>query len=309
MPPDRATSLGFVILSHGDPALLARLVDRLNGLYGCPPIACHHDHSQAPLNQRAFPANVRFVTPHIATGWGRLSVVEAGLAAMRLLVATADPDWMMLLSAADYPVCPAASVLDELARSPYDAYLDARPVRGQPSGAATFAETPNSQLTHFELPGLRRLKWQFYVAAQVWLPIPKSRPHWRVGRITRPLPFAGIHPFRHGFAAYYGDHWFTANRRAAQSLLAPTREQKRLYRHLRLRAQADECYYQTILANTPGLNICLDNKRYAEWRGGNAHPVLVERQHVPAILASGAHFARKFALGSAAIPEIDRAID
>ena len=305
---DAQITIGFAILSHGSQALLARLVERLNQLYSNPPIACHHDFSQSALDTRAFPSNVRFVTPHQATGWGKISVVSAGLAAMRLLADTADPDWLVLLSAADYPVKSADAVRAELANSSCDVYLDARPVRGQPAGAASVAGAPNSKLSHFTLASNIDLKWQFYVGAQLWFPVPKNKPRWRLGRVTMPLPFAGSHPFDASFSAHYGDHWFTANRRALQALLAPTVVQQRLFKHLRLRAQADECYYQTILANTPGLRICLDNKRYAEWNGGGSHPVPVESQHVPAILASGAHFARKFELHSPAIAAIDAAI-
>jgi hypothetical protein len=304
-----AHRIGFVILSHGDQALLARLVARLDHLYGKPPIACHHDFSQSRIDTAAFADNVRFVTPSVATGWGKLSVVTAGLAALRLLVETADPDWFVLLSATDYPVRSADAVLAELESSPFDAYVDARPVRGQAPGAATFGGEPNPKLDHFVLPSNIQLKWRFYVGAQLWAPVIKSRPKWRLGRVTLPLPFAAPGPFRAGFSAYYGDHWFTANRRAAAALLLDDDRAKALRKHLVRRAQADECYYQTILANTPGLRICLDNKRYAEWNGGGAHPVAVEIEHVPAILASGQHFARKFALTSPAIAEIDRAID
>ncbi|WP_242186922.1 beta-1,6-N-acetylglucosaminyltransferase [Sphingomonas sp. CARO-RG-8B-R24-01] len=302
---NHAVSIGFVILSHGDAALLRRLVDRLNILYEMPPIACHHDFSQAPLDTRAIPGNVRFVEPAIATGWGKLSVVTAGLAALRLLVETADPDWFVLLSATDYPVRAADLVRAELASSPYDAYIDAQCVRGQPGGAATFACEPNPKLSHFSLPSNVALKWQFYVGAQLWVPMPKNRPRWRIGRVTLPLPFAGPNPFGAGLSAYYGDHWFTANRRAMAVLLEDSKPAEQLRQHLVRRAQADECYYQTILGNTAGLNICRDNKRYAEWNGGGAHPVAVEVAHVPAILASGAHFARKFALHSPAIEQID----
>ena len=139
------TTIGFVILSHGDQALLARLVSRLDQLYNNPPIACHHDFSQAPLDTAAFPGNVRFVQPSVATGWGKLSVVTAGLSALRLLVETADPDWFVLLSATDYPVRAAELVMHELATTRHDAFLDTRLVRGQTPGAATPDRRSESQ--------------------------------------------------------------------------------------------------------------------------------------------------------------------
>jgi hypothetical protein len=62
-----ADPVGFAILSHGDQRQLRRLVDGLNLHYGDPPIACHHDFSQAPLDTTLFPSNVRFVVPPYRT--------------------------------------------------------------------------------------------------------------------------------------------------------------------------------------------------------------------------------------------------
>ena len=91
--------IGFVILSHRDPAQLLRLVVTLNRLYDDPPIACHHDREQSPIDPGIFPGNVRFVEPSVRTGWAKWSVVRGFLAALRLLYDHAAPDWFVLLSA------------------------------------------------------------------------------------------------------------------------------------------------------------------------------------------------------------------
>ena len=108
-----SASIAFVLLSHREPAQLLRLVTTLNRLYDDPPIACHHDFSQCPLDTANFPGNVRFVTASIRTGWAKWSVVRAMLAALRLLYDHADPDWFILLSGADYPIRDAAAVRAE----------------------------------------------------------------------------------------------------------------------------------------------------------------------------------------------------
>lgn len=304
-----APTIGFVILSHGDERLLKRLVDRLDQLYDAPPIAVHHDFSQAALDTSTFSGNVEIVERSITTGWGKFSVVSAGLAALQLLYRDRGPDWFVLLSAADYPVRPAAAVREELAGSQYDAFIDSQLIPGQQPGAASIDGPPNPKLGHFSLPSNRHLKWQFYLGARIWFPLLKKNPRWRIGRHTIQLPFAASGPFGSELSCYYGDHWFTANRRAAQALLTKDSRQAGLSQHLRLRAQADECYYQTILCNTPGLSICLDNKRYAEWNGGGAHPMAIAPEQVDTIVASGAHFARKFTLNSVAVTKIDRKVD
>jgi hypothetical protein len=42
--------IGFIIVSHKVPTQLMRLIDRLNQLYGDPPISCHHDLHHHPIN-------------------------------------------------------------------------------------------------------------------------------------------------------------------------------------------------------------------------------------------------------------------
>ena len=75
-------SVGFVILSHQAGGQLLRLTRRLAAEYNNPPIVCHHDFGQAPLDISAFGDRVRFVRPHLATSWGKLSVVHAVLSAI-----------------------------------------------------------------------------------------------------------------------------------------------------------------------------------------------------------------------------------
>lgn len=298
------TTIGFVILSHRGPEALLRLSRALNILYDGPPIVCHHDFSQAKLDRLLFPANLRFVDPSRRTSWGKWAVVEATLAALRLLYADGGPDWFVLLSAADYPIRSGREVADELAASPFDAFLDAHPLDGASAGAQLHAPA-NAQLGHFEAPGNVRLSWRRYIGAELWLPRIRREPRWRVGRHTLQLPWAARGPFGPRFGCFYGDHWFTANRQAAGVLLRPTERHLRLRRHLRMRACVDECYYQTVLCNAAGLSISLDNKRYAEWNGGGAHPMDLTESELPAAFASGAHFARKFTPGSPALDALD----
>jgi hypothetical protein len=298
--------LGFVILSHREPAQLLRLTRTLTRLYDAPPIACHHDFSQSDLNEAAFPANVAFVRPSVPTGWGKWGVVDGALGALDLLYRDGGPDWFVLLSAADYPVRPAAEVLEELRSAEVDAFIDFREIGDSHASAQRFGPG-NPRLDHFESEGNRSLKQARYVGAQIWLPmLRRSGRGWRLGRYTMHLPFPSPrHPFAADMRGFHGDHWFTANRRVAQLLLSPSPRHLQLRRHLRRRASPDECYYQTVICNEPGLRLSRDNKRFAEWNGGGAHPRELTAREIDAMLSSGAHFARKFAHGSPVLDRLD----
>ena len=117
--------LGFVILSHTEPEMLMRLVERLKADFNNPPIACHHDMHQLSLNTSAFPS-VRFVAEPLRTSWGHISLVHAFRLALQLLYEENPPDWFVLLSGSDYPIKSGEAINAELSSSPYDAYLDHR---------------------------------------------------------------------------------------------------------------------------------------------------------------------------------------
>lgn len=307
-----SASIGFVLLSHREPAQLLRLVTTLNRLYDDPPIACHHDFSQCPLDTANFPGNVRFVTASIRTGWAKWSVVRAMLAALRLLYDHADPDWFILLSGADYPIRDAAAVRAELLAGDADAFIDYRQVGDTAAGALEKFGPRNPELGQFESDGNRRLKWSHYEGAELWFPIVRLNDggrRVRPGRYTLHLPFATpLSPFSPAFPCFYGDHWITGNRRVAGVLLNPTAQHVRVQKHLRMRAIPEECYYQTVLCNEPGLRLIRDNRRYAQWNGGGAHPQLLTDADLPALRASTAHFARKFAHGAPVLDRIDASL-
>lgn len=300
-------SVGFVILSHAHPEQALRLVDTLNRMYHFPPIAWHHDLSQSPLDVAKVLPNVRLVTPSLRTGWGKFSVVRAFLAALELLYTSDDPDWFCLLSGADYPTSSADAVLQELEAAECDAFLDVHQL-GPTRPRAQIVGDWNPSLAHLETSEQYRAKDRFYNKGQLWVPLLRTRPRLRLGRHTFHLPIDGRHPYSSHFGLFWGDHWFTANRRAADVLLSPTANHRKLARHLTRRVFPEECYYQTVLCNSPRLTICRDNRRFAVWNGGGAHPMMLGEAELPPILASGAHFARKFAPGAPVLDDLDRTL-
>lgn len=85
--------IGFILLTHSEPAQILRLVDRLNAMFHWPPIVCHHNFSLCSLSIETFSANVSFVRPHIQTKWADFSVIEATVRAIRQMYeVTEGPD-------------------------------------------------------------------------------------------------------------------------------------------------------------------------------------------------------------------------
>jgi hypothetical protein len=51
-----------------------------------------------------------------------------------------------------------------------------------------------------------------------------------------------------------------------------------------------------------------DNRRFTDWNGGGAHPRILTEDDLPAMLSSGAFFARKFAHASPVLERLDEAL-
>ena len=118
-------SIGFILLTHSKSHQISRLVTTLNSIFDHPPIVRHHDFSKSYLRTDDQPKNISFVHPHLETDWGRFSVVEATFSALQLMHENlASPDWIVLLSGADYPIKPAKQILQDLASTSYDVHIN-----------------------------------------------------------------------------------------------------------------------------------------------------------------------------------------
>ena len=121
--------IGFVLLTHSEPDQVLALTQVLSELYDGPPIVCHHDFTQCPLDKSLFSSNVRFVEPHFPTFWGCFSIVPATIAGLRLLMRGPNPpDWIYLLSGSDYPTLSPDKVLSMLGETQFDAFIDHREI-------------------------------------------------------------------------------------------------------------------------------------------------------------------------------------
>jgi hypothetical protein len=298
--------IGFVIMSHQSGGQLLRLIQALNQVYDHPPIGCHHDFSQAQLDTRLFPSNVKFVRPSRRTAWGRMMTVDAGLDALRLLYDDGSPDWFVLLGISDYPIMTADRVLEDLRTTPADAFLDYRSV-GQPD--LCIGPAANPALDHFDYPENRRIAERWYLGMQVWMPILRRKPHggFRLGRATKYLPINyPFTPFDDRFRCYNGSHWFSGSRKAAHILINSTDKHQDVRLYFSRRAIPEESYYQTVLCNSD-LRIDRHNRRFERWEGG-AHPRWLTSPDLDRMLGSPCHFARKFHPDEPVLDQIDEAL-
>jgi hypothetical protein len=277
-------NIGFVILSHRSPTQLKRLTNALNDSYGPIAIICHHDFRSCELNPDDYSSSVTFVRPNLPTSWGGISIVLAELAALNVLYSEADPEWVVILSGSDYPVRHPDLVMNELASTSWDAFLDYHRI-----GAESGCESITGSVSAYDHP-----EW-----------IALARERYLGGGIRNTGRSVFFTTTRRCFA---GDHWLTANRRAARALLEAVQTDSSILEYFRNCLVPDEAVYQTILCNDSSLQICPDNRRYSDWSAGGLHPKNLEIDDLSAVFRSEAYFARKFAPESSALDYLDQAL-
>lgn len=270
-------TVGFVLLTHNKPHQTIRLIGTLNRMFDEPPIVCHHDFSKSEFPKDTLPKNVSLVLPYLETGWAKFSVVEAMLQALQLMYKDKlSPDWFILLSGSDYPIKPAKQILHDLEESSYDAHISHRLI--------SYKNYP----TKWEEECYKR-----YFSIKI--PLPLSRRHIN---ITHPSLAGRFVPFSEDFRCYAGEHWFCANRKAAEYLIEFHNTKPALasyYRKLdRYHISPDESYYQTIFCNAPHLKVYNNHWRYIDWSAKKFHPKTLMLEDLLKLQASSAHFARKF---------------
>lgn len=294
-----APPIGFILLTYREPDQILRLTSRLRELYGPgTPIAIHHNFDQCPLDVGRFGAGVTFVRPHLPTGWGNWITVDAMLRALRLLYREGGPDHTVLLSGADYPIASPERVLGDLRAGAADAYIDARPVRPwhrdplveKPLGHGVNDGGPNQEVC------FRRYYSTIYRVLGVRI------------RIRSPLLAPFLTPFSRRFRCWAGEHWWTLGRRGAEHLLRTSEERPELGRWFAARHVPEEAYVHTVLCNAPGLRVTTNAFRYVDWTSHAPSPRELGLSDLPRLLASGAHFARKFRPEDPVLDELDRSL-
>jgi len=291
------SQIGFVLLTHNKPHQILRLVERLNSMFGHPPIVCHHDFGKCPLPDGFLPGNVEFVQPHVETKWGEFSLVEAMLRALEQMYRRPDsPDWCVTLSGSCYPTKPAAQILANLNAGGCDAHFDGMDLSPEA------LHTPQ-----------QKLYFRRYCIKEVAYPSLDKRLRPRLRRFRLPqFVTRRLLPYHDGLRCFAGSQWFTVGRRAAEYIIAfqKTSDAAALERYYQGIEFSDESYFQTVVYNVPDLKIHSGNWLYLEWIENVYHPKQLTLDDLNALQASPTHFARKFdADHPDVLDALDRMID
>ncbi len=294
--------VAYLVTSHREPEQVLRLVRVLREQPGAE-VFVRHDQRRAPLARAEIEsAGGRMVQDGIDIEWGGWSYLQVLLGGLRAVARQADPDWVLVLSGQDYPLAHHAELEAFLAREGRDAHLadawrlDPLALTGGPQDEFVLRYA----YRHFRAPQRARE-----------IRLPRRLAYTRA--MPPPLPpLVGMRrartPFRPGLRCHVSADWPTLSRRALRAVLELPGRHAKLMRHLRGSFAPSECFFATALMNDSGLTVGTGPHRYTRFPPGAPNPRTLTGHDLNAMLASGAHFARKFdrAVDSGVLDELDR---
>lgn len=263
------------MLSHRDPPLLRRLIQRIHE--GSNTVALvHHDPRGIPHGLEPNDRTL-LVQDTAHCDWGRMNLAHGFL---RLLEETRrlvpDFSWLLLISGQDYPAQSLSRTESELAETEADAFIQWYPVMTdrRDNHHPWQVRCRNRYLHRIRIPGSRRS-----------------------------VPWHRSSPFRDDLRLYIADTWVNLNASAVDHALAQRARMAHVERYLYWCPNPAEALLPTLLLNdAEQLKIVTDHKRYIRWIEGKRNPEFLGPEDLPRLSTRGAFFARK--LDSQRTPEM-----
>ncbi len=292
-----STTVCWFIQSHRDPEQILRLLRTLRrGSDG--PIVLRHDHDVLALDTGPFTA---IPGVHLLRGSGR-QIRGAYSCQPQPYLDLVDwlerdrvsYDWLINLTAQDYPVTPVARIEEFLAASTADGFLRWWDVESAESPWSRRKARNRYWHRYRRLPAgseavLRALRWITWVTPLHF--------YFDYG------PQIGVRllrtPFDDGLRCLGGRSWWTLRRPAVRYLRDFLAARPEVERHYRGTVVPEESMVQTILVGSRRFDLVNDDLRFIDYsRSVRGSPRTLTAADLPLLAAGNYHFARKFDLGT-----------
>lgn len=269
--PPHGVIVAYLILAHGNPDQLLRLVERLPPES---PIFLHFDQRAAPsLYARTHEllgrtGRVEFVERYYCR-WGNIGIVQGTMSLIHALVQSKKNfDYAMLISGSDYPIKSNREISSFLQANSGKEFIESfcitEPNRW--SGFGGLYKTPE-----------KALGWHVRFRSRVWrLPIVRRPPL--------------------GLRVHGGSQWWCLTRGAIRHISSYVAQHPELIRFFSRSFIPDESFVQTVVSNSPfASKVTGDDLRLTIWdRPAPPYPATLKAADYPILDQSPKLFARKF---------------
>lgn len=303
----RPIRMCYYMQTHAKPVQIARLVRLIREGSPNSTILIDHDASVAPLDPAIFGSLQDVHVFNGRGGYGDWSHLDRYFAAVDWLDDQgAEFDWFQNLTGQDYPLRPIGDIEKMIADGGYDGYLQyapAFPERTPPN--ADWGAGPDYRPCQ---PFDARQRFE-YAHRFFGLPTPAKqrllRPFMIVNRVQPwfqvALAFsaAGIRRkstiFSEDFVAYGGSFFCALTPACVRYARDFARENPAVVNFFRAALAPEESFLQTVLVNSGKFRLTPEGTHYVDFTNSRYnHPKVLGVADLPALMASDAHWARKF---------------
>lgn len=261
--------IAHLILTHAEPAQLARLISRLKH----PDADCYiHLDLKTPIRDFLFLAadkQVFFVAKREKVKWGAYSIVQATVNGFEAILQSGkEYDYINLLSGQDYPLMSAAAIHEYLTIHPGKAFMHTLLVNTEWQEAIP-------RLTQYHLSAYN-IGRKYTIERIINSLLPK-----------RKMP--------DGLIPVGRSQWFTITAKHAAYIVTYLKNNHYVKRFFKLTWGSDEIVFQTILYNSAFReDIVNNNLRYIDWSEGKPSPATFTIKDADRLMNCGKLYARKF---------------
>jgi hypothetical protein len=301
----------FLILNHRPPEQLLRLLRAIRRQLPDAPLVVHHDRFHTSLDPDVLNpvGGAHLITSDFPVRWGDFSLIDCTWRSMSWIAENIDFDWLVLLSAQDYPIRPLAGLPEHLAGTGADALLTASPIDDLPSASQRrdmrrrylyqyqAAVTPHAGPCHDGLWKTLRVS----VAKPVDV-INYVQPYFKIYKFPDAMPWrfglrALVTPFTADGPCWFGSAWYCLARKAVAYLDQFVQQHPASIDYYRATIYPDESATATILNNAADIVVKPCTTHYAKWTNPRSgHPDILTARDLADLARSPAYFARKFDL-------------
>lgn len=302
--------IAFLVLNHRHPAQLIRLLTTIRLQLPEAPIVVHNDKFREDLPRSILKpiGNVQLLTAHKPITWGDFSVVDAYRWSLTWMMEYVEFDWVVLLSAQDYPIKPLSGLGNYLAENDADALLRAVPITELTKAAArrdmrrryfyqykpATMHSQDAQISDNLRNILRRRTGGLVDVINI------LQPYFKIYRLPDRMPYrvgcrAHTTPFEHNRPCWHGPMWFSLSRHATEFVLTYMCHHPEYVDYYRRTIIPDESIIATLIYNAPNLRVENRDVHYTRWtHSRTGHPDIFKIEDLPELIATPEYFARKF---------------
>jgi len=309
--------VAYLVLSHRPPSQLRRLLSTLRAQDPLAPLVVHHDRFSSAISDADVDigGQVELLTSDHPIRWGDFSLVDAYWRSLRWMNEHLEFDWVVLLSAQDYPIKPLSGLSGMLESANGDAIVSGRRIEEIPELDQRSDLRFRYYYQYLELPELgisghlpASVRTAFRSGANFGADVVnrlQSGAHiykfppgmgFRVGRRSRTIPFGPDAP------CWHASFWATLNRVSVDAVMRRLRDDPAYARYYRSTVVPDESVTATILCNDPDIRIVNAEIHHVRWSNAiSGHPDTFGADDLAELAASPKFFARKFDIGHDAV--------